>query len=147
MAFLYRRDLELLGYDVEPRKIKKKRLLSVLAYADLYVDDQVIPCLATFFKFRNGIRIDIIYDENIENQIMNDYISFMRNSPKLLIEVFVRNTIKILSGICGLLAYLYITYILIIKSNSISYVDFSNMIDMLICIILAMVVRTLLNII
>lgn len=147
MAFLYRRDLELLGYDVEPRKIKKKRLLSVLAYADLYVDDQVIPCLATFFKFRNGIRIDIIYDENIENQIMNDYISFMRNSPKLLIEVFVRNTIKILSGICGLLAYLYITYILIIKSNSISYVDFSNMIDMLICIILCMVVRTLLNII
>ncbi len=145
MAFLYKRDLELLGYDVEPRKIKKKRLLSVLAYADLYVDDQVIPCLATFFKFRNGIRIDIIYDEIIEIQIMNNYISFMRKSPKLLIEVFVRNTIKILSGICGLVAYLYILYILITTPSSISYEEFGKIVDMLICIVLVMVNRFLLN--
>ena len=147
MAFLYRRDLELMGYDVELKKIKKKGIFSVLAYADLYTDNQVIPCLATFFKLRNGVRIDIICDENIESRIMNEYISFIRKSPKLLIEAFIRNTIKILSGICGFIAYLYIGYILITKYNSISIVELNNMIDMIICIILAMVVRSLLNII
>ena len=147
MAFLYRRDLELLGYDIEPRKIKRKRLLSVSAYADLNIDNKAIPCLATFFKFRNGVRIDIICDENIEHQVMNDYISFMRKHPELLMEMLIRNTIKILASICGLIAYLYISYILITKTNSISFVELSNMVDMIICIILAMVVRTLLNII
>lgn len=145
MAFLYRRDLELLGYDIELRKIKKKKLFTVLAYADLYVDNQTIACLATFFKFRNGVRIDIIYDENIERQIMNDYFLFMRKFPEILFEVFVRNTVKILASICGIIAYLYIPYILVTKSNSISYVELSNIVDMLVCIMLVMVVRTLLN--
>ena len=144
MAFLYRRDLELLGYDIKLRKMKKKRILSALAYADLYVDNQAIPCLAIFYKIRNGVRIDIICDENIESRIMNEYISFIRKSPKLWIEAFVRNTIKILSGIGGFIAYLYIGYILITKYNSISIVELNNMIDMIICIILARVVRSLL---
>ena len=147
MAFLYRRDLELLGYDIKLRKMKRKGILSALAYADLYTDNQVIPCLATFFKLNNGVRIDIICDESIENRIMNEYILLMRKSPKLLIEAFVRNTIKILSEIGGFIAYLYIGYILITKYNSISIVELNNMIDMIICIILAMVVRSLLNII
>lgn len=145
MAFLYRRDLELLGYEIIPQKIKKKRLLSVLAYADLYVDSQAIPCLATFFKFRNGIRIDIIYDENIENQIMNDYISFMRKSPSLLIEISVRNVIKIISSICGLMACIYITYILIARSYIISFEEPRKIFYMCICIIFVMLDRALLN--
>ena len=117
MAFLYRRDLELLGYDIKLRKMKKKRILSALAYADLYVDNQAIPCLAIFYKIRNGVRIDIICDENIESRIMNEYISFIRKSPKLLIEACVRNTIKILSGIGGFIAYLYIGYIIKLLSK------------------------------
>lgn len=147
MAFLYRRDLELLGYNIEPRKVKKKRLLSVLAFADLYVDNQVIPCLATFYKIRNGVRIDIILDKDIENQIMNRYISFIKKSQKLFMEVLTRTGIKILSSICGLMACLYIPYILITKSNSISCVDLNNIAKMLICIFLVRVVRILLNII
>lgn len=147
MTFLYRRDLELLGYDIKLRKMKKKRILSALAYADLYVDNQAIPCLATFFKFRNGVRIDIICDEKIERQIMNDYFLFMRKSPEILFEVFVRHHVKILASICGIIAYLYIPYILITKSNSLSVEEFRKIGDMLICIVLVMVDRTLLNII
>ena len=147
MAFLYRRDLELLGYNIEPRKVKKKRLLSVLAFADLYVDNQVIPCLATFYKIRNGVRIDIIVDKDIENQIMNRYISFMKKSPKLFMEVLARTEIKILSSICGLMTCLYIPYILITKSSLISCVDLNNIAKMLTCLFLVMVVRILLNII
>lgn len=147
MAFLYRRDLEILGYNIEPRKVKKKSLLSVLAFADLYVDNQVTPCLATFYKIRNGVRIDIILDKDIENQIMNHYISFMKKSPKFFVEVLVRTGIKILSSICGLMACLYILYILITKSSSISCVDLNNIAKMLTCFFLVMVVRILLNII
>lgn len=49
MAFLYRRDLELLGYEIKLNNIKRKRLLSVVAYLELITDDLSIPCVATFF--------------------------------------------------------------------------------------------------
>lgn len=147
MAFLYRRDLELLGYNIEPRKIKKERLLSVVAYADLCTREQVIPCLATFFRIRKGVRIDYILDENIEYQIMDYYISFMRKSSKLFMELLMRTIIKILSNICGLFAYAYLVYILFTSSNAITIVEFNKMVDLVICIILVMINRGLLNII
>lgn len=145
MAFLYRRDIELLGYDIEVRKIKKNGFLSVLAYADLHGDNQVIPCLATFFRFRKGVRIDLICDEELEYQIMNDYISFMKKYPMLFMELIARNIIKMVSSICGLIAYIYLGYILVTSSNSIANAEFSKIVGMCTCIILVMMIRTLLN--
>lgn len=145
MAFLYRRDLELLGYDIKLKKIKKKRLLSVLAYADLITDNQTVLCMATFFKLRNGVRVDYIFEENTENQIMDTYISFMKKSPVLFMELLMRTGIKIVSIICGLIACACLGYSLVTSSYSITIIEFSKMLNMIICIILVMVVRTLLN--
>lgn len=147
MAFLYRRDLELLGYEIKLNNIKRKRLFSVVAYAELITDNQVIPCVATFFRFRNGARVDLILDRNIEYQIMKHYISFMRKSPILFMEVLARTGIKVLSSVCGIIACAYLGYILVTSSCPITLTDFSKIVDMIICIILVMITRTFLNII
>ena len=67
MAIFYARDLMQLGYRVKPKKMKRKGILTSVLYSELLTEEQVIPCLATFFRFGNGVRIDYILDKELEN--------------------------------------------------------------------------------
>lgn len=84
MAFLYRRDLDILGYDIKIKEIKARRVLSTVAYSELITENQMIPCVATFFKFTKGVRVEYINDKKTENRIMDGYMVLLREHPKLL---------------------------------------------------------------
>ena len=147
MAFLYRRDLNLLGCDIELKEVKRKRLLSVVAYSELIADNQTIQCIATFFRFTRGVRVDYVFDRDIEKELMNKLFDYLRQRPKLLFQYIIRNAIKIISSICGVITA--IRYICIIGSIEapISFDVFSILYSAVVCLVLVCVVRYLMSII
>lgn len=147
MAFLYRRDLDILGYEIKVKKIERKRLLSVVAYSELITDNQIIPCMATFFRFTRGVRVDYVFDRDIEKELMDKLLDYLRLHPKLLFQYFIRNTIKVISSICGCIATIRLVCIIFLLEAPISYDVFSMIYSAVLCIVLVCVVRYLMDIV
>lgn len=147
MAFLYRRDLDTLGYDIKVKKIKRKRLLSVVAYSELIFDNQMIPCMATFFRFTRGVRVDYIKDKETEDRIMDWYMVLLREHPKLLFERVARLIIKGMASISEIIIITYLLYILTFMASLLAIEVSIQIYRTIICVILVGIVRYLMDII
>ena len=147
MAFLYRRDLDLLGYDITLRRIRRKRLLSVVAYSELITGDQNIPCMATFFRFTKGVRVDYITDKETEDRLLDIYMLFLRENPKLLFEFVARLLIKGLSSILEIISITYLLYIFTFMECPLSFETFNQIYCMIICFLLSSAVRYLMDVV
>lgn len=147
MAFLYRRDLDILGYDIKIKEIKARRVLSTVAYSELITENQMIPCVATFFKFTKGVRVEYINDKKTENRIMDGYMVLLREHPKLLFECVARLLIRDVVSIPWLISIIYLLYVLTFKVSPLSIEVFIQIYRIIICVILVSIVRYLMDII
>ena len=137
MAFLYRRDLQLLGYEIRLNEVKKRRVLSVVANADILTGNITIPCVATFFKYRKGVRVDYIFDEDLEKIIMDHYMLFIRKSPRLLIELLARFIVKAVAYASEIVALGFIGHTLSTNLCVIPLYALCKILGMLICVVMA----------
>ena len=147
MAFLYRRDLDILGYDIKIKEIKARRVLSTVAYSELITENQMIPCVATFFKFTKGVRVEYINDKETEDRIMDWYMILLREHPNLLFECVARLLIRNVASISWLISIIYLLYVLTFKVSPLSIEVVNRIYSSIVCVILVGIVRYLMDII
>lgn len=136
MAFLYRRDLVFLGYDIHIEEIKRKRILSSVCRAEMVKGNKAIPCIATFYKLRNGIRVDYIVDRKMEKQVQDELFIYMRQEPKYFVGYFIKHFVKTASSLCAVISLLIVLYTVSKIGTELTVQEFNRIYNALVCIIL-----------
>lgn len=147
MAIFYARDLMQLGYRVKPKKMKRKGILTSVLYSELLTEEQVIPCLATFFRFGNGVRIDYILDKELENKVYKSFHEHLRSNPRYLFEYFIRNLVKITASVLAIIGIIWIAYLFGHAAGGLSDRNLKMILDLLVCVVLSSIVRYIISIV
>ena len=145
MAIFYARDLMQLGYRVKPKKMKRKGILTSVLYSELLTEEQVIPCLATFFRFGNGVRIDYILDKELENKVYKSFHEHLRSNPRYLFEYFIRNLVKITASVLAIIGIIWIAYLFGHAAGGLSERNLKMILDLLVCVVLSSIVRYIIS--
>ena len=146
MALLYRRDLVFLGYEIHLEKVRRKRILSSVCMAEMVKGNKVIPCVATFYKLRNGIRVDYIVDRKIEKQVIDELFINTRQNPKHFVEYFLRLFVNTIAILCGIMSFLIMSYTIWGIKNELTFPEFSRIYNALLCMIFCYIENYLISI-
>ena len=133
MALLYRRDLVFLGYEIHLEKVRRKRILSSVCMAEMVKGNKVIPCVATFYKLRNGIRVDYIVDRKMEKQVIDELFINTRQNPKHFVEYFLRLFVNTIAILCGIMSFLIMSYTIWGIKNELTFPEFNRIYNALVC--------------
>lgn len=146
MALLYRRDLVFLGYEIHLEKVRRKRILSSVCMAEMVKGNKVIPCVATFYKLRNGIRVDYIVDRKMEKQVIDELFINMRQNPKHFVGYFLRLFVNIIAILCGIMSFLIMPYTIFGIKNELTFPEFSRIYNAFVCMMFCYIENYLISI-
>lgn len=136
MALLYRSDLAFLGYEVHPERIKRKRVLSSVYSAEMVRDNKVIPCVATFYRFRNAVKVDYIIDNETQKQVFDELLTSVRRNMTQYKKYILRNIVFNTILLCGIASFLIMLYTAFTIWDGLTLTEFNRIYNSFMCLML-----------
>ena len=108
---LYRRDISLMGGGINATSKRKSGILKDIYNAELYLNNKIIVCVVSFYKFFGAYRIDLINNKNDEKDVYDYYFEFLKERPRFLFEYTLRSLLTVIiwfsMALCPVFSFLY----------------------------------------